>query len=369
MLKYLIEKEFKQIRRNPFLPRLILIFPCMIILVFPWVANLEVKNINLCIVDNSHSTYSQQLFQKIASSGYFRITAVSGTYSDAIESIESGESDIILEIGSDFETSLLKEGRAKVMIAANSVNGTKGGLGSSYLAQIINSYSNDIRGSLVAKNQATFPVIDIRPQYRFNPYLSYKAFIVPALMVILLTILCGFLPALNIVSEKEVGTIEQLNVTPVGKFTFILSKLIPYWIIGFVVLSVCFILAALVYGITPKGQLSTIYLFAMLFVLTFSGVGLVISNHSATMQQAMFVMFFFTIILVLMSGIFTPVNSMPKWAQDVTIFNPLKYFIQVMRMVYLKGSGLESLTTQLIALLGFAVFFNTWAVVSYRKKI
>lgn len=336
-------------------------------LVFPWIANLEVKDINLSVVDNDHSVYSQRLVQKIASSGYFRIANVSNTYAEAMESIEQGKADVIFEIEQDFERKLIKDGYAKVMIAANSVNGAKGGLSSSYLAQLVSGYASEIRSELNALT-APLPTISIVPQFRYNPYLDYKTFIIPALMIIVLTALCGFLPALNIVGEKEKGTIEQLNVTPVSKLTFILAKLIPYWLIGFVVLTICFGLAALVYGLTPVGSLGTIYLFAMLFVLTFSGFGLVISNHSSTMQQAMFVMFFFNIIMILMGGIFTPVNSMPQWAQAITILNPLKYFIQVMRDVYLKGSNVWALSAQLIALSGFAVFFILWATLSYKKK-
>jgi ABC-2 type transport system permease protein len=187
-------------------------------------------------------------------------------------------------------------------------------------------------------------------------------------MVMLLTIITGFLPALNIVSEKETGTIEQINVTPVKKFTFVIAKLIPYWTTGFLILTICFILAALIYGLSPVGNIVIIYLFASIYISAVSGLGLVISNYSNTMQQAMFVMFFFVIILILMSGLFTPVESMPDWAQTITILNPLKYFIQVMRAVYLKGSGIEELTTQLVALAGFAVGLNVWAVGSYKKR-
>ena len=171
----------------------------------------------------------------------------------------------------------------------------------------------------------------------------------------------------NIVGEKEAGTIEQINVTPVGKFTFILAKLLPYWLIGFVVLTICFILAWVLYGITPVGHFLIIYFFAVLFVLSMSGLGLVISNHSATMQQSMFVMWFCMLVLILMSGLFTPISSMPEWAQVITVFNPLKYLMQVMRMVYLKGSGMADLLPQLGALLAFALVLNIWAVKSFKK--
>lgn len=187
-------------------------------------------------------------------------------------------------------------------------------------------------------------------------------------MVMLLTMICGFLPALNVVGEKEVGTIEQINVTPVSKLTFILAKLIPYWLIGFIVLTICFFLAWLLYGILPVGHFVTIYLFAVVFLFVVSGFGLVISNHSATLQQAMFVMWFFMLILMLMSGLFTPVHSMPEWAQLIAALNPLKYFVEVMRTIYLRGGGIVELLPQLGALMAFAVFFNLWAVRSYRKS-
>lgn len=372
MIKFLLEKEFKQIFRNRFLPRMIVLYPCVMMLVLPWAASLEIKNINLSVVDNSHSTYSRQLIEKAVSSGYFRLTNTSSSYSQAMGSIESGESDIVMEIPAGFEKDLIKEGSTRLLIAANTVNGTKGGLGSSYLSTIVLDFANDIRSKSVASKSTPTPLsvpkINIVTQHKYNPHLDYKKFMVPALMVILLTVLCGSLPSQNIVTEKEKGTIEQMNVTPVSRLTFILAKLIPYWIIGFVVLTTCFIIAMLVYGLAPVGNLATIYFFAILYVLTISGFGLVVSNYSDTLQQAMFVMFFFLMILILLSGLFTPINSMPQWAQNITIFNPLKYFIQVMRLVYLKGSGIMELSSQLIALTSFAIVLNCWAVISYRKK-
>jgi ABC-2 type transport system permease protein len=258
----------------------------------------------------------------------------------------------------------MKTGVARVMVSVNSVNGVKGGLGSSYLAGIINDYAAE----LAAENGNHIQSMPPATLFRFNPYLDYKVFMIPALMVMLLTLCAGFLPALNIVSEKEIGTIEQLNVTPVRKVTFIFAKLIPYWIMGYVILSIAMLMAAFIYGLHPAGSFTTIYLYATVYVLVVSGFGLVVSNYSETMQQAMFVMFFFIMIVILMSGMFTPVNSMPEWAQVITWFNPLKYFIEVMRAIYLKGSGISELLPQFFALCGFALFFNGWAVLSYRKS-
>ena len=384
MIKFLIEKEFKQLFRNSFLPRLILVFPCMIMILMPWAMNLEIRNVSLNIVDNDHSVTSRRLVDKISASTYFRLTALPDSYDEALKNVEAGDADIILEIPRDFEKDCTVGRSSHVLIAANAVNGTKGSLGGSYLSNIIQSYASEVvvlpaRGdtpsdvSGMANSQLSIPNSQPSTNYTtlnlFNPNLNYKLFMVPALMVMLLTLICGFLPALNIVSEKEVGTIEQINVTPVGKFTFILAKLFPYWLIGFVVLTICFILAWLLYGILPVGHFLVIYFFAILFVLSMSGLGWVISNHSATMQQAMFVMWFCMLILILMSGLFTPISSMPEWAQAITIFNPLKYLMQVMRMVYLKGSGFTDMLPQLGALLAFVLFFNVWAVRSYRKRV
>jgi ABC-2 type transport system permease protein len=369
MLKYLVQKEFKQIRRNAFIPRLIIILPIMVVLVFPWAANQEITNINVDITDRDHSAYSRRLKEKIAASGYFNLTAVSDTREKALNNVEKEAADIILEIQPGFEKQLVTGGTGRVMISVNAVNMMKGGLGSNYMGSIISDFAGELRDErFPASKKNALPLISIVSQNRFNPFSDYKIFMIPALMVMLMTIICGFLPALNIVGEKETGTIEQINVTPVGKFQFILAKLIPYWIIGLVVLSLGLGLSALIYGLIPAGNLLTVYFFALIYILVFSGFGLFISNHSSSLSQAMFMMFFFLIIMILISGLFTPVAAMPRWAQVFTLFNPLRYFMEVMRMVYLKGSSLMQLGNQLAALAVFAVVFNVWAILSYRKN-
>jgi ABC-2 type transport system permease protein len=369
MLKYLLEKEFKQFMRSKFLPRFVIVFPFVALAVFPLAVNFSINNINLSVVDNSRSPYSTRLVNKIASSGYFRITDMAGNYRDALKSVELDRSDVVIEIPPAFEQDLINQKEAGVMISANTVNGMKGGLGSAYLAGIVSEFSAEVRSEwMPASGRTVSPSWQIVPRYRYNPHLSYTIYMIPALMVMMLAMICGFIPALNIVGEKEKGTMEQMNVTPVNKFTFILSKLIPHWIIGFIALTICFFVAWLFYRLVPVGSIWTIYLFASVFVLAFSGFGLVISNYANTIQQAMFMMFFVVMTFVFMSGLYTPVASMPDWAQAVSRFSPLRYMIQVLRLVYLKGSGFHELVPQFLALSGFAVFFNGWAVYSYRKR-
>lgn len=351
------------------MPRLIFVFPFMVLLVFPWAASYEIKNLNISIVDSDKSSFSRELTQKIVSSGYFKLTDVSNDYNSGIKSIEKNKADIMLQIPYGFEKGLVNAQGAKVMVSANAVNGMKGGIAMTYLVSIINDYNAGIiRKFVPAIMAAGTSTIQIDQQYRFNTHLNYRVFMVPALMVMILSLLCGFLPAVSIVFEKELGTMEQINVSPVPKVTFILAKLIPFWIIGFIVINIGFFVAWMVYGLVPAGHYYTIYFFALIYILTVSGLGLIISNFAQSLQQAMFIIFFFMLIFIMLSGLYTPIDSMPEWAKWVAAFNPLKYFMEVMRAVYLKGSSIAQLWQQLLAITAFAIAFNVFAVISYRKS-
>ena len=317
MLKYLIKKEFLQIRRNAFLPRLIVIFPIVIMCIMPWVMQMEVKNVVVDVVDIDHTVESQRLIQQIAASNYFIFGGQKDTYAEAMKDIEKGTADIILEI---------RDGR--YLIAANAVNGTKGAMGSAYLSQIVTSDYSSLTSHF-------------SPLVLYNKGKDYKLFMIPALFAIVMMLMTGFLPTLNIVGEKESGTIEQINVTPVSKWSFILAKLIPYWLIALFIITVCLLLAWIVYGITPAGPVWLVYVLAMLLALFFSSFGLIISNYSDTMQQAMFVMWFFVVSIMLLSGLFTPTRSMPEWAYLTTYINPMHYFIEAIRTVFIRGGGLH----------------------------
>ena len=343
-LKYLIQKEFLQIRRNAFLPKLIIMFPIVIMCVMPWVMQMEVKNIVVDVVDIDHTVESQRLVQQIAASNYFIFGGQKATYAEAIKDIEKGKADVILEI---------RDG--KYLIAANAVNGTKGAMGSAYLSQIVTSHQ-------------PIPNLQASILNLYNKGQDYKLFMIPALFAIVMMLMTGFLPTLNIVGEKEAGTIEQINVTPVSKWAFILAKLIPYWLIALFVITVCLLLAWLVYGITPVGPVWLIYVLAMLLALFFSSFGLIVSNYSDTMQQAMFVMWFFVVSIMLLSGLFTPTRSMPQWAYLTTYINPMHYFIDAIRTVFIRGGSLHETAHQVLALAGIGTLMGCWAVQSYKKN-
>ena len=369
MIKYLIQKEFLQIRRNAFLPRLIIIFPIMIMCVMPWVMNQEVRNIRVSVVDHDHSSLSARLVHSIEQSNYFRFRGMQPSYELARKEIEKSRTDIILVIVKGYgKVAEMKakgnaipseEGRGKILIAANAVNGVKGGIGASYLSQIVMASANPDAAAL----QSTVSTF-----YLYNKHLNYKLFMIPALLAIVMMLMCSFLPALNIVSEKETGTIEQINVTPVSKWSFILAKLIPYWLMGLLVVTICLLLAWAIYGITCQGPIALVYLLTMVLALFFSSLGLLVSNYSETLQQAILVIWFFMVCLLLLSGLFTPTRSMPRWAYLTTYINPMHYFIDAIRTVFVRGGNFAAIAHQVYALSAFAILMSFWAVVSYKKN-
>ncbi|MBR5060642.1 MAG: ABC transporter permease [Prevotella sp.] len=372
-LKYLIQKEFLQIRRNAFLPRLIVIFPIMMMCVMPWVMNQEVKNIRVDVVDNDRSQLSQQIVHSIEASNYFIFNGQKPTYQAALKEIETSKADVILVIPQDYSKDLRQGRQPQVLIAANAVNGTKGAMGGAYLSQIVNEefrmkYEESVPSMGSQPNDIQSSKFNVQSLFLYNKHLNYKVFMIPALFAMLLMLMCGFLPTLNIVGEKEAGTIEQINVTPISKWAFILAKLIPYWVIALLLITVCLVLSWLIYGITCQGSLWLVFLLSMLLALFWSSFGLVISNYSDTMQQAIFVMWFFVVSMLLLSGLFTPTRSMPDLAYATTYVNPMHYFIDAIRTVFVRGGDWRSIDHQVLALMGIALVMACWAVVSYKKN-
>lgn len=363
ILKALLRKEVRLMRRNPIIPKVILIMPLMVMLVIPLVANLDVKNVNVTVVDNDHSQLSRRIVADIDAAEALTVSTVCNTHSEAMVTIENGVSDVILTIPPDYSKNMTNH-IVPVDIEANGVNATKGMLGAQYLSQ-------SVAGTLKqwqAEQGIIVPQSAISVINRYNPTLNFRNYMIPALMVVLLIIICGFLPTLNLVSEKENGTIEAMNVTPVSRFIFVLSKLIPFWIVGLLVVTVGMSVGWLVYGLVPEGSIWAIFFATVLFSLVMSGLGVAIANKSATMLQSIFVMFAFIMIFQLMGGLFTPIRSMPMWAQYITYAIPPRYFIEIMRSVYLKGTTVPELWLQYSCLFGFAALTCLFAAITYKKR-
>ena len=312
----LLRKEITLMKRNPIIPKIIFMMPLMVMLVIPLVANLDVKNVSVTIVDNDHSQLSRRIIADISASEVLNVVVLCNTHNEAMLTVENGNADVLLTIPANYSRDI--SSGSQIDVEANGVNATKGMIGSQYVVRAV----MESIAQWQKENGMTIQVSNISVINRYNPTLNFRNYMIPALMVVLLIIICGFLPALNLVSEKETGTIDAMNVTPVSRLTFVMS-----------------------------------------------GFGVAVANYSSTMLQSIFVMFAFIMIFQLMSGLFTPIGSMPQWAQTITFFIPPRYFIEIMRSIYLKGTPLAELFPQFIALLGFATFFCSIAALSYKKQV
>ena len=375
VLRTLIIKELRQFRRNPFLPKLVVGFPLAIVLILPWIANMDVKGVSVGIVDADRSDVSRRITSHVEASEYLRLHDLYADYPSALADLEDGHIDAILEIPNGFGHSLHATPK-RLSIWANGVNAMKGSLGSQYLMQTVMKAlptesapaQPSFENSEILHSPLSIVNCELSIVNYYNPTMDYKHFMIPALMIMLMVMVGGFLPALNLVSEKELGTIEQINVTPVSRLTFTLSKLIPFWVICLLELALCMTLALLVYGLPVAGSVGAIFLAALLFIIVMSSIGVIIANLSDTMQQTMFLMLFVVLSFILLSGLMTPVESMPLWAQHFTRLLPPTYMVEIMRAVYLRGTTVAELSGSYLARAAFALPFATLASFTYRKR-
>ncbi|NOT37105.1 MAG: ABC transporter permease [Saprospiraceae bacterium] len=365
----IIRKEFSQFFRDKTNIRMLLVMPAIQLIILPLVADYEVKNIKLCVVDHDHSHYVNEMIQKITSSGYINLCAYENSMDKAMHLFEQDEADVILEIMPDFEKNLIRDNEVTIGVSINAVNGPRASIGGQYLQSILGEFNREIRLKWIQFPKFNpVPIIKTEHSYWFNPSMNYKHFMVPGILVILLTMVGANMSALNFVKEKEIGTIEQINVSPIKKYEFILGKLIPFWILGQVVLTIGLIIAFLFYGIIPKGSIALIYVFSSFYLLAVLSFGLLISTYVKTQQQTMLISFFFMMIFILLSGLYTSIDSMPKWGQVVTWFNPIAYFVKVNRMVIMKGSGFSDILPSILSMIAMATVLISWAVFNYKKR-
>lgn len=369
ILGYIIQKEFKQIFRNKAMLPIIFIMPVIQLIILSNAATFDVKNIKFSYIDNDKSSQSRALIDKFRASEYFEIRDEFQSSKVAQNAMHKGEVDVILEIPLDFSKDLVKKKNTEVSVLINAINGATAAVENVYILQIIQGFNRQISISsqFSSRNQNMQQVISTVPSFWYNNTLNYKTFMVPGILVLLITMISLFLSGMNVVREKEIGTLEQINVTPIKKHHFIIGKLFPIWVIGLVLLTVGLVIARLLFNIPIVGSLPLIYGFTAIYILLILGIGLFISNFSDTQQQAMFISWFFMVIFILMSGLFTPIESMPTWAQRLTDFNPIKYFVEVMRMVMLKGSSFNTILPQFGYTIFFALLMNILAVITYKK--
>jgi ABC-2 type transport system permease protein len=371
---FLVRKEFLQIFRDRTTVFQIFMIPVVQLLVLANAATFDVKQVAMLVVDEDHTTVSSGLVQRLEAGRQFRVVRYTSSDAGVDHALLDREVTAVLHIPRYFEEDLVRRGRAPVQLVLNAEEGATTGIVQSYANSILASYARELDRTLPLARSGTSATVrvaplDLRTQRWYNPTRNYKYWMVPALMVSLTTIIGLLLTAQNITRENELGTLEQLNVTPMTKIQFIAAKLIPFWILSMLIFSIGLAIGKLVFGIPMRGNLLIVYLAAAVYLIVVLGMGLGISTITRTQQQSMFVAFFFTLIFLLMSGLFTPVDSMPDWAQRVAEANPVKHFVSIMRAVLMRGAGLETVGRPILGLglAGLAVL--ALAVMRYRKSV
>ncbi|MBN3036002.1 MAG: ABC transporter permease [Bacteroidales bacterium] len=362
---FIIQKEFIQIFRDRTMLPIIFLVPLIQMIILVYAATLEMKSIDMVIVDQDHSPLSRELRGKFEGSPFFRLRGVAESMALAERELHSDRADIILNIPADFEEAMVRNESSGVQLLISAINATAAGLTQAYSRRIIMAFIQEHMPQ--GSETVALPHISVESSFWYNPELDYKIYMLPGILVILVTIIGAFLTALNIVREKEKGTIEQINVTPVRKYQFITGKLVPFWIIAMLELAFGLSLGRLLFQIPVEGSLWVLFGFTAVYLLVALGIGLLISTMAGTQQQVMFIIFFFMLTFILMSGIFTPVESMPDWAHAVNIINPFAYFMRVIRMLLLKGSGFWEISKEFFSLLVYGSIMLGLAVWRYQK--
>lgn len=374
---YIVEKEFRQILRDKMILAIIFSVPIFQLLLLPWAVNLDVKHLSIAVVDLDKSSYSRELISKFTASESFDLDYYGESYRDAMNELQNDHADIVITIPANFERDLIRSNinktgeEGEIAVAINAIDGVKAVLGAYYLNMIV----RDFHHSLIVEWYPQFEeyargsIFDYHPTTWFNPLADYKHFMVPAILVLLVTVSGTFLTSLNIVKEKEIGTIEQINVTPIKKWEFILGKLIPFWVIANIIFSIGLFMLRFIYGIPVLGNISTLYLLANIYMVVILSMGLFISTFAATQQQSMFLGNFFIMLFIMLSGLFTSIESMPDWAKALSHSLPITYFIIAVRSIILKGANWADISDIVLYLCGFAVLFSVLAVLKYSKKV
>ena len=363
----LLRKEFLQITRDRLMLRQMFLVPVIQLLILSNAATFEVRTAEMYVVDLDQSAASRGLVDRLRASGRFEVAGASASMRLAEQEMLGRRAGLILGVPEGFERDVTRDRLGHVQLVLNAEDGAAAGVTQSYAAQIIRRYAAEL-GASVRPVVRDAPAVEVRARPWYNPELIYRDYMIPGILVQLVTVIGTLMTAMNIVREKEIGTLDQIQVTPLARGTFIAAKLIPLWIIALIELAIGLVIARLVFRVPMEGSVLLVFFAASIYLVAALGVGLWVSTVAQTQQQAMFVTFFILMIYLLMSGLFTPVRSMPEWAQWIAEFNPLKHFIIVMRAVMLKGATLADVTRELLVLATFGAVVLSLAVRQYGRR-
>lgn len=362
----LIKKEFLQIFRNRVLTIMVFSVPIIQLVILVLATNLEISDLSLGFIDKDNSTTSHSISNTLTSSDYFILEETSKDYDQALMDFETDKSDVIIEIPANFERDLARGEKPRVIVSVNAINSMKAGVAASYISEIFMQISSEIAVDMQHQPQTT-PRFNIIYSEWYNPLFNYESFMIPGVLCVLITVIGMLLTTLNIVREKEIGTIEQINVTPITKIEFILGKILPFGIIGVIQLTFGLITAYFVFGLEIQGDLWLLYSIVAIYLFAILGLGFLISTIAETESQAMFIALFFMFLFILLGGLFTPIESMPSWAQNISFFNPTAHMINAVRLIILKGSNFADIQTNFLMITISAILINIAVILKYKK--
>jgi ABC-2 type transport system permease protein len=355
----------------------VLVFPIVQLLILSNAATLQVSNTPTYVVDADRSSLSRGLITRFRASGHFRVEEQSASPELADQALLRGDVTMVLTIPHDFESSLMRTRAAPIQLSVNAEKGSAAGIVQAYAASITAAYASELdatwRGAAVGVPDPAprrgAPRIDVRLRSWYNQELDYRHYMVPGILVALVTLIGTLLSAQNIAREKELGTLEQLNVTPITRTQFIAAKLLPFWVLGVINLAIGLLVARFVFGVPMRGSVLLLFGAAAVYLVAALAIGLFISSIVDTQQQAMFVTFFVMNVYLLMSGLFTPIDSMAPWVRVVSEVNPVRHFVTISRAVLIKGAGPADIARPLLTLTAFGVITLALAVRQYSKRV
>jgi ABC-2 type transport system permease protein len=370
---YFIRKEFVQLKRDPRMLNLLLIAPVVQLVLFGFAANLDVDKVRTIVYDMDKSFTSRNFIQKFTASGYFDIYKYADNYRDVTKSIDRGKVILALVIPSDFEEKINRGETVKVQTIFDGSDGNTASISAGYVQGVVAKYSEYIAIKFLHKNGSLVSlssIINAKARVWYNPTLESRNFMVPGIVGLILTLITLILTSLAVVKEREIGTMEQLIVTPLKPYQMIIGKLIPFMILGFVAVILVLIGMRFIFDIPVKGSIPFLFFSSFLYILSTLGLGLFVSTISKTQQQAMMISIFAVMMpMIYLSGFAFPIENMPKIIQYISYFIPLKYFINIIRGVILKGTGFAELWADALVLLGIGITILMLSSLRFKKRL
>lgn len=371
---YFIKKEFQQFRRDPKMFGIILFAPIIQLTFLGYAANMDVNTVHTALLDRNNSKESRELVDRLVGSGYFNIDYTVETYEEAEDLIDKGKVICLITIPTDFDEKINRGETAGLQAIFDGSDGNTASISAGYVLRIVSDYSKAIAVKTLRMSGGNISLLpaSINAETRnwFNPTLKTRNFMVPAIVGLLLMIITLILTSLAIVKEKEIGTMEQLIVTPIKPYQMIIGKLVPFAILGMVSVFVVITAMHVIFNISVRGSVPLLFTASFIYVLSLLGLGLFISTVSKTQQQAMMLSIFVVMLpMTFLSGFAFPIENMPKIIQYFTYLIPLRYFLIIIRGIILKGIGIAVLWDEILVLLLMGISILYFSSKSFRKKL